>query len=102
MKKKDTKNSSNEIPPLKGEFYACALFKTMTPQTGKLLILLGLGLVALGVLVYFLHDKLHWLGRLPGDIRVERENFRLYVPLGTCLLLTLVVNLILWLVRRFF
>lgn len=74
----------------------------MTPQTGKLLILLGLGLVFVGVLVYFLHDKLHWLGRLPGDIRVERDNFRLYIPLATCLLLTLVANLVIWLVRRFF
>jgi H+/Cl- antiporter ClcA len=74
----------------------------MSPQTGKLLIFLGLGLVVVGVLVYFLHDRLHWLGRLPGDIRIERENFRLYVPLATCLLLTLLVNLILWLVRRFF
>lgn len=74
----------------------------MSPQTGKLLIFLGLGLVVVGVLVYFLHDKLHWLSRLPGDIRIERENFRLYVPLATCLLLTLLVNLILWLVRRFF
>ena len=74
----------------------------MSPQTGKLLIFLGLGLVVVGVLVYFLHDRLHWLGRLPGDIRIERENFRLYVPLATCLLLTLLVNLILWLVRRSF
>lgn len=74
----------------------------MSPQTGKLLIFLGLGLVVVGVLVYFLHDKLHWLGRLPGDVRVEREGFRLYIPLATCLLLTLLVNLILWLVRRFF
>mgnify|MGYP002784970572 FL=1 len=74
----------------------------MSPQTGKLLIFLGFGLVAAGVLVYFLHDKLHWLGRLPGDVRIEREGFRLYIPLATCLLLTLLVNLILWLVRRFF
>jgi H+/Cl- antiporter ClcA len=74
----------------------------MNPQTGKIFIVLGLLLVVVGVLVFFLHDKLHWLGRLPGDIRIERENFRLYIPLATCLLLTLLMNLIFWLVRRFF
>lgn len=74
----------------------------MNPQTGKLLIIIGLLLVAAGALVYFLHDRLHWLGHLPGDVRIERDGFRLYIPLATCLLLTVLVNLVVWLVRRFF
>jgi DUF2905 family protein len=42
-----------------------------------------------------------WLGQLPGDIRIERGNFRFYFPLVTCLLLNLFLSLVLWLVRLF-
>lgn len=66
---------------------------------GKLLMLCGLGLLLLGALLTF-GDKLGWLGRLPGDIRIERENFSLYFPLGSCLLLSALLSLLLWLLRR--
>ncbi len=74
----------------------------MNPQLGKVLMGVGGVLVLVGLIVYFFHDKLSWIGRLPGDVRLERENFRLYMPLATCLLLTVLINLILWLLRRFF
>ena len=62
--------------------------------------LLVLGLVIAGVgLVWILAPSLPWLGRLPGDIRIERENFRFYFPLVTCLLLSLVLSLVMWLIR---
>lgn len=41
-----------------------------------------------------------WLGHLPGDIRIERPNFRFYFPLTTCLLASLVLTALLWLFRR--
>lgn len=66
---------------------------------GKLLMLCGLALVLLGALLSF-GDKLGWLGRLPGDIRIERENFSFYFPLGSCLLLSALLSLLLWLFRR--
>lgn len=66
---------------------------------GKLLMLCGLGLLLLGALLTF-GDKFGWLGRLPGDIRIERENFSFYFPLGSCLLLSTVLSLLLWLFRR--
>lgn len=66
---------------------------------GKLLMLCGLGLLLLGALLT-LGDKLGWLGRLPGDIRIERGNFSFYFPLGSCLLLSAVLSLLLWLLRR--
>lgn len=66
---------------------------------GKLLMLCGLGLLLLGALLTF-GDKLGWLGRLPGDIRIERGNFSFYFPLGSCLLLSAVLSLLLWLLRR--
>jgi hypothetical protein len=66
------------------------------------LVLLVLGLVIAGVgLVWILAPSLPWLGRLPGDIRIERENFRFYFPLVTCLLLSLVLSLVMWLIRLF-
>jgi len=62
----------------------------------------GLGLVIAGVgLVWILAPSNPWLGRLPGDIRIERENFRFYFPLATCLLLSLFVSLLLGLNRLF-
>ena len=73
----------------------------MDQNTGKYLIFIGLAVVVVGLLVYFLHDKLHWLGRLPGDIRVERENFRFYFPITTLILLSLALSLIVNLIKKF-
>lgn len=72
----------------------------MNPTTGKYLILGGFILLLVGILVYFLSDKLQWLGRMPGDVRIEKENFRFYFPITTMILLSLLVNLIIVLVRR--
>ncbi|HEV7347026.1 DUF2905 domain-containing protein [Telluribacter sp.] len=74
----------------------------MSPNTGKFLIIIGLLIAVVGVLFYFFHDKLNWIGRLPGDIRVEREGFRFYFPLATMLLFSLLLNLIIVLIRKFF
>ena len=51
--------------------------------------------------IYFFHDKMHWIGRLPGDIRIERENFKFYFPITTMILLSLLLTLIVNIVRRF-
>lgn len=74
----------------------------MTPSTGKYIIILGIAIVLIGVAVYFLHDKLHWIGRLPGDIRIERENFRFYFPITTMILFSVLLNVIIVLVRKIF
>ncbi len=64
----------------------------------KLLIILGLVLVAVGLLWPFM-AKLG-LGRLPGDIVIERGDFRLYMPVATCLLISVLLSLIFWLINR--
>jgi H+/Cl- antiporter ClcA len=74
----------------------------MDQNTGKYIILFGLIVVVVGLLIYFLHDKLNWLGHLPGDIRVERENSRFYFPITTMILVSLVLSLIINIIRRFF
>ena len=66
---------------------------------GRLLIVVGLVLAGLG-LVLTLGGKIPGLGRLPGDIVVERGSFRLYLPLATSLLLSLILTGVLWLLRR--
>ena len=66
---------------------------------GRSLIYLGLVIVLVGVVIT-LSDKIPWLGRLPGDISIKRENFSFYFPLGTCLLISLLLSLVMWLLRR--
>jgi hypothetical protein len=74
----------------------------MSDHAGFGWMLLILGLVIAGVgLVWILAPSIPWLGRLPGDIRIERENVRFYFPLVTCLLLSLALSLVVWLVRWF-
>lgn len=72
----------------------------MNPQTGKYIILFGVIIIVIGVVVYFFGNKLHWIGRLPGDIRIERENFRFYFPLTTMILFSVLLTLIINLIRR--
>ncbi|MBB3188144.1 DUF2905 domain-containing protein [Microbacter margulisiae] len=69
---------------------------------GKILIILGILSVVAGIIVYFLGDKLGWLGHLPGDIRVEKENFGFYFPITTMIIVSVVVTLIIRLIQRFF
>ena len=71
----------------------------MPMPPGKLLIFLGLLLIIAGLLLTFA-GKIPLLGKLPGDIRIERDNFSFYLPLGTCLLISLVLSLLVWLFRR--
>ena len=67
---------------------------------GRGLVLFGLVLAGVGV-VLLLAPRLPWLGRLPGDIVIQRERFSFYVPLTSCLLASVVLSLLLWLVGRF-
>jgi hypothetical protein len=76
-------------------------YSFMNQDTGKYIVLFGLGIILIGALIYFFHDKLHWIGRLPGDIRVERENFRFYFPITTMIILSVVLTIIFRVVRKF-
>lgn len=72
------------------------------PQLGKILIIVGSLLVTAGLVVWLAGDKLGWIGHLPGDIRVEKENVRFYFPITTMILLSVVVSVILWILRKLF
>ncbi len=86
-----------KLPSLKNIYVN---FTAMNAQTGKYIIVLGAVLVVAGIVVYFFHDKLRWIGRLPGDIRIENENSGFYFPITTMLLLSLLVSGILWVIKK--
>jgi hypothetical protein len=65
---------------------------------GRVLIVLGLVIAALGAILIFA-PKIPWLGRLPGDILIRRQNWTFYFPLATSILLSLALTLIFWLFR---
>jgi H+/Cl- antiporter ClcA len=73
----------------------------MNQEVGKWIIIAGACIVLAGVLIYFLGNKLNWLGHLPGDIRIERENFRFYFPITTMIVASLLLTLVLHIIRRF-
>jgi len=66
---------------------------------GRVLVVFGLIIVAAGVLV-MLVGRVPWIGRLPGDIHIQRGNWTFYFPIGTSILLSLVLTLVLWLIGR--
>jgi hypothetical protein len=74
----------------------------MNSETGKWIMVAGALLMVLGVLVYFFYDKLNWFGHLPGDVRIEKENFRFYFPITTMIIISLVLSLIIYLIKKIF
>ena len=68
-------------------------------DVGRLLIIFGL-LIALVGLVLVLAGRVPWLGRLPGDIYIQRGNWTFYFPLATCLLLSVALTVLFWMFGR--
>jgi membrane protein implicated in regulation of membrane protease activity len=66
---------------------------------GKLLFVMGLIIAAIGLLLWSGLGR-SWLGRLPGDIQYSRGNFSFYFPIVTCLILSLLLTLLMWLFRK--
>lgn len=66
---------------------------------GRFLIIIGVVIAAIGGLL-MLSGKIPWLGRLPGDIVMQRKNFTFYFPLATSILVSLLLTLIFWIVGR--
>ena len=69
-------------------------------QTGKYILIAGLIIVLIGAVLWLFGNKLSWLGRLPGDLYVKKENYTLYIPITTMILLSIVITLIMWLIRK--
>jgi hypothetical protein len=73
----------------------------MNADWGKYIMILGAALLIIGAIIYFFHDKLHWIGHLPGDIRIEKENFRFYFPITTMILFSVILTIIFRVIRKF-
>ncbi|MFN2577136.1 MAG: DUF2905 domain-containing protein [Pyrinomonadaceae bacterium] len=72
----------------------------MSRQIGLMVLVAGVVLASLGLLIY--SGALRWFGKLPGDIRYEGDHFRFYAPLVSMLILSLLLSLLFYLLRRFF
>jgi uncharacterized membrane protein required for colicin V production len=68
------------------------------PDLGKLLVVLGVIAVVIGALIWTGFGN--WIGRLPGDIRVERGNSGFYFPIVTCIIISLVLTVVMSFFRR--
>jgi len=69
------------------------------PELGKMLVILGVAMVVVGLALWSGFGA-GWLGKLPGDIRVERGNSAFYFPIVTCIIISIVLSLIFSLFRR--
>jgi len=66
---------------------------------GKLLVVVGLVIAAIGLMLWSGVGK-SWFGRLPGDIHYSKDNFSFHFPIVTCLIISVVLTLLMWLFRR--
>jgi uncharacterized membrane protein len=67
---------------------------------GKLLIIVGIVFILAGLWILYL-PRIPFLGKLPGDIAIERENFRFYMPITSAILVSLLLSLIIYLINRY-
>jgi len=74
----------------------------MNSQTGKWIIIAGILIIVIGIVIYFFHDKLNWLGKLPGDIRIEKKNFRFYFPITTMIIVSVLLTILINVFKKFF
>ena len=74
----------------------------MDQQTGKYIFIVGIVIVFIGIVIYFFHDYFRWAGRLPGDIRIEKNNFRFYFPVATMIIVSLVLTILVNIFKKFF
>jgi hypothetical protein len=72
----------------------------MFAPLGKMLLIVGLLIAAIGAIMMF-SDKIPYLGKLPGDISIKKENFQLYIPLTTGIVLSILFSLVMWLISFF-
>jgi hypothetical protein len=70
-------------------------------RTGKAIVIAGLCIVLAGIVVWLAGDKLRFLGRLPGDIRYETANAKVYIPITTMILLSILLSLVMWVIQKF-
>ena len=66
---------------------------------GRTIIIIGCLIIVIGIIIYFF-DKIPFLGKLPGDLVIKRENFTIYIPITTCIIFSILFSLILYLLDK--
>jgi len=69
-------------------------------EVGKLVLIIGVVLMAAGALLWRFPGLFGWFGKLPGDISVQKGSFSFYFPVVTCIVLSLILTLVSWFFRR--
>jgi len=68
---------------------------------GKMLIIIGVVIVVIGLIYSYFPNALGWIGKLPGDIRVEKPNMKFYFPITTMIVISILLNVLLRIFRHF-
>lgn len=71
-------------------------------EIGKTIIIIGIAITAIGGVIYLWGDKFSWFGNLPGDVKIEKENVKVYFPVVSMIVISVILSLISWLYRKFF
>jgi uncharacterized protein HemY len=66
---------------------------------GKVLIIIGVVIAGIGIILV-LRPEVSWLGKLPGDILIKKDNFRFYFPVTTCIIISIILTLLFYLFKR--
>jgi hypothetical protein len=75
------------------------VYNGFVPEIGKGLVILGVVIVAIGLIIWSGVGR-GWFGQLPGDVNVSRGNFSFHFPIVTCLIISAVVTILMWLIRK--
>jgi uncharacterized protein involved in cysteine biosynthesis len=81
-------------------FVILSLIIPVVQEIGKLAVIVGVILVVLGILFWRFPMWFGWLGHLPGDISIRKGNFGFYFPLATCILISILLTIVTWILRR--
>ena len=87
--------SSNSLNSLNSFILLCSM-----PEIGRIVMIVGIILAVGGALLWKFPGWFGWMGRLPGDISIQKGNFSFYFPLVTCILISVILTLLSWLFRR--
>lgn len=77
------------------------LRKNSIMATGKYIVIFGIVIVVIGLIVWKFGNIFSWFGNLPGDIKIDNENSKFYFPVVSCIVISILLSLILWLIRKF-
>ncbi|MFW5992462.1 MAG: DUF2905 domain-containing protein [Halanaerobiaceae bacterium] len=71
------------------------------PEPGRILIFIGLMIMVFGFIIHYAGNLFSWFGNLPGDIRITNKNFSFYFPVVSLIIISLIINIFIYILRLF-